>query len=533
MAIKIRVVNMIPQSVSNETNQDSEPDLAVHPGNPWQLSATTSLTPDPGGSTFAPIFVSRDRGHTWTLNPLIPGSATFGGTTFGTGDVTLRHSRQELAVTPIRADNGNMLALRTADPFTATSLQTIDTVPVILFGPDQPFVRTMTVTHGPDTGKDRVYLGFNNLNLTGATSSIDVSADGEASSPVFTRVVIESRSTGAAGQDGPAVRPAVHSDGTVYAAFMGWRAPSGTTTDVVVVRDDHWGIGGTPFQDLVDTDGFPGLRVALGVTNLALGTILGAGQERVGNDLTIAVDPRKSSRVFIAWCDVQVGVYTLHVRASEDRGKTWSPTDLLTVTNVTNPAIAINDRGKVGLVYQQLTTTLRWETHVRFSKKGAHWDDYVLSTTPAGVPVANPLIGPYLGDYEQLLTQGTDFYGVFCANNTPDLANFPQGVHYQRNADFTTNTLLDVTGLTPVAISIDPFFFHISWDEEKEEEEEEREHEFEGGQLRVKGLKYEKLEISGMDLNLGEDDDQRHRRLRDRLRHVAERLLGDEDDDRD
>jgi len=123
--------------------------------------------------------------------------------------------------------------------------------------------------------------------------------------------------------------------------------------------------------------------------------------------------------------------------------------------------------------------------------------------------------------------------GFFCANNTPDLANFPQGVHYQRNADFTTNTLLDVTGLTPVAISIDPFFFHISWDEEKEEEEEEREHEFEGGQLRVKGLKYEKLEISGMDLNLGEDDDQRHRRLRDRLRHVAERLLGDEDDDRD
>ena len=507
MAIKIRVVNMIPQSVSNETNQDSEPDLAVHHANPWQLAGTTSLTPDPGGSTFAPIFVSRDRGHTWTLNPLIPGSTTIAGTTFGTGDVTLRHSRQELYVAPIRANNGNLLVQRTADPFTATSLQTIDTVPVVVFGPDQPFVRTITVTHGPDTGKDRVYVGFNNLNLSGATSSIDVCADGEASSPVFNRVVIESRSTGAAGQDGPAVRPAVHSDGTVYAAFMGWRAPSGTTTDVVVVRDDHWGIGGTPFQDLIDTDSLPGLRVALGTNNFALGTILGAGQQRVGNDLTIAVDPSNSSRVFIAWCDLQVGVYTLHVRSSEDRGQTWSAKDLLTVTNVTNPSLAINERGKVGLLYQQLTTTPRWETHVQFSKKGAHWDDHVLSTTPAGQPVANPLIGPYLGDYEQLLTRGTDFYGVFCANNTPDMSNFPHGVRYQRNADFSTNTLLDVSGINPVAISIDPFFFHISWHDEKDEEEEKVEFAFGRGQLRVKGLKYEKLEIEELELASGEDDD--------------------------
>jgi hypothetical protein len=60
---------MTPQSASNETNQDSDSDLAVHPGNPWQMSATTSLTPDPGGFAFAPFFVSRDRGHTWTLNP--------------------------------------------------------------------------------------------------------------------------------------------------------------------------------------------------------------------------------------------------------------------------------------------------------------------------------------------------------------------------------------------------------------------------------------------------------------------------------
>jgi hypothetical protein len=33
-------------------------------------------------------------------------------------------------------------------------------------------------------------------------------------------------------------------------------------------------------------------------------------------------------------------------------------------------------------------------------------------------------------------------------------------VSYQRNANFTTHTLLRNDGVTPVPISIDPFFFH-------------------------------------------------------------------------
>ena len=68
------------------------------------------------------------------------------------------------------------------------------------------------------------------------------------------------------------------------------------------------------------------------------------------------------------------------------------------------------------------------------------------------------------------------------------MANFPHGVHYQRNADFNTNTLLDVSGINPVPISIDPFFFHIYWPEEDEAEIEEGEVEF-----RLRGLRYERL----------------------------------------
>jgi FG-GAP-like repeat len=51
---------------------------------------------------------------------------------------------------------------------------------------------------------------------------------------------------------------------------------------------------------------------------------------------------------------------------------------------------------------------------------------------------------------------------VFCANNTPDLNNFPSGVIYQRKANWNAHTLLGVDGVTPISASIDPFFFLIS-----------------------------------------------------------------------
>jgi hypothetical protein len=57
---------------------------------------------------------------------------------------------------------------------------------------------------------------------------------------------------------------------------------------------------------------------------------------------------------------------------------------------------------------------------------------------------------------------GRDFYGIFSANNTPHKANFPNGVVYQRNADFNTGTLLNVDNVTPVGASIDPFFFKVT-----------------------------------------------------------------------
>jgi len=68
----------------------------------------------------------------------------------------------------------------------------------------------------------------------------------------------------------------------------------------------------------------------------------------------------------------------------------------------------------------------------------------------------------YLGDYIKLLATGKDFFGIFSASNSPVAANFPSGVTYQRNVNWATQTLLGNDGVTPVAISIDPFFFKLT-----------------------------------------------------------------------
>src|SRR5829696_4857392 len=133
-------------------------------------------------------------------------------------------------------------------------------------------------------------------------------------------------------------------------------------------------------------------------------------------------------------------------------------------SDATNPALAVNNRGHVGLLYQRLTGTApnqRYETHLdRSSNGGAAWGDSILANTPAATPAST--FQPYLGDYDYLMAVGRTFYGIFSANNSPNRANFPSGVRYQRNVDFDTNRLLGLDGSTIIPTSIDPFFVKSS-----------------------------------------------------------------------
>lgn len=461
----VRVVNMIPASLSGETSQDSEPNLAVNPERPTDMVAT-AFTPAPMGGSFAPIYVSTDGGVTWALRNVVPGNGPY-----GTGDITVGFATTGgtlyAGILNGQATGRRMQILRTAAFASTTAMDVL----VDRTGPDQPWVVAGSVVVG-GRSRDRVFVGNNDLNgtgLPGATAAVDVSQDAAASSPTFLESGLENRST--SGQDGPPVRLALHPDGTVYAAFHRWTQRTGPVTqpnvtfDVVVKRDDHWAGDVDTFFDLVDRDdGVEGQRVRTGAFvhwNESM------GQERLGGDLSIAVDPNDSSTVWIAWCERVGGPagsdWTLRVTRSTDRGQNWAPV-LREITNAKNPALAVNGwNGLLGLAYQEFTG-IQWVTRLELT--GDAWasaaETHVLHQASWSTPGVQ--FFPYLGDYIRLLAlDDGSFCGVFSGSNAPFAENFPSGVTYQRSADWGLLQLLGTDGETLVPTSIDPFFFQ--WQE--------------------------------------------------------------------
>jgi hypothetical protein len=453
----IRVVNMIPRSLSGETGQDSEPNLAVNPEKPTDMVAT-AFTPAPLGGSLAPIYVSTDAGATWSLRNVVPENGRF-----GTSDITVGFATTGgMLYAGILGGTSTRLKILRTSSFASTTPMT---VLVDRADEDQPWVVAGSVVAGGPS-RDRVFVGSNSFGqpVPEATAIVDVSTNARSAPPPagFAAYGLERRPTG--GQDGPPVRIALHADGTVYAAFQRWVTISGAdiTMDIVVTRDDDGGAGGDAFSALVDgEDGLVGQRIA---TDRFIRFNDTMGQERLGSDLTIAVDPADSQTVYVGWCDRVGGArgtdWTLHVRRSTDGGQTWSG-DLRTVTNVKNPALAVDGRRRVGLAFQQFTGT-RWATSLEITDDA--WGSTPITVALHSAPSSTPARSffPYLGDYIRLLAVGTELYGVFCANNTPDAANFPSGVTYQRGADWAKRILLNTDGVSPVAVSIDPFFFHWS-----------------------------------------------------------------------
>ncbi|MFZ1009677.1 MAG: hypothetical protein WAN65_22755, partial [Candidatus Sulfotelmatobacter sp.] len=467
--------DIMPQSHSDETNQDSEPSIGVNLADPTQIVISTFTPPDPG-QVNGPVFYSEDGGASWHLSFIVPGGEP-GDQTFAFGET----SNQFYGAILDQSDN--MDELSTSDPFVAGTMATPESLPQ---PQDQPFISATTVRFGPEAGKDRTYVGFNDQNewATGKTSAVSICLDALATTPTFTTAFLEKRSTptwlySGSGfvQDGPQVRVAIHADGTLYGIFNGVRTfdftTSNVTADVVVVRDDNWASGSDPFTALLDPiDGISGYRVQTGVPLLwspHAGTL---GQERVFGSFAIAVHPLDSDIVYITWAQLVSGVQTLYVQSSSNRGVDWSPV-LYTVTGASNSAVAIAVNGKIGLMYQKYVGTPpndTWETHFAESINGTVWTDTIIADTPASTPVVVTL--PYLGDYLEMLAVGQNFYGTFCANNTPNPANFPatpatasnpNGAIFLRNT--TTSApwnLLGSDGTTVVLASIDPFFVQVT-----------------------------------------------------------------------
>jgi hypothetical protein len=304
-----------------------------------------------------------------------------------------------------------------------------------------------------------VWVGSNSLVTSGRTATIDATADAGVASPTFAQTLPEARQ---AVYNNPPVRLAAHSDGTVYAAHIRVARAVGSNLsfDVVVTRDDNWGTGANGFTDLIDArDDVVGTRVADDLYAYFNATM---GQERLGADLAIAVDPTDSDTVWVAWGYKYGGPFstipwTIDVARSTDRGRNWAPIRR-TIVQGKNPALAVNSSGTLGFLYQQLTDT-EWVTTLEVTPDA--WETpaetHVLHRAPWTTPGRS--FFPYLGDYLRMVAVGRSFYGIFSGSNVPEMTHFPSGVTYQRNANWVTQQLLGVDGVTPVATSIDPFFF--------------------------------------------------------------------------
>lgn len=443
----VTVVDIIPASLSKETDTNSEPNLAVNPAHPLQIAASAYL-PDPMGGKTSSILVSTNGGMTWTCRSTVP-------TKKMACDVTLRFGGLF-----------NMLYLAALNDywtFVICRSNNLATLPMDTpirqpgSGIDQPYVAAATIA-----GQDRVFVGANDwYSSTASTATVVRSVNGTASLPTcnFTPVPIEFVVPPAL-RDDPEVRAAVSADGKkVYAVFNRLNSITGNTRvgDVILVRDDDGGnSGAASFKAL----GATGHSVISGRTFL-FDPLLGG--DRLGGDLAIAVDPRNADNVYLVWGDVSGNQPLLHVIRSKDGGQTWLPT-LHTVNNAKNPGLAINNRGTLAFIYQQVVTNpmgqQTWFTNVELTK-----DDFlnVNPLTLAKFPAAeiNSILGqPRLGDYLHLMALENTFYGIFSASNVPDPARFPLGVIFQRYKNFATKKLLDQHG-HEVPSSVDPFFFKV------------------------------------------------------------------------
>jgi hypothetical protein len=469
VSAQIRLVDMVPNKRSGETNQDSEPTITVDPLNAAHMAGSAftwdNLTQGPMVTSTAPIYVSADSGNTWALALVVPSKV---GSGFPTADINLSFGGTASGATAHASSSlygGTLSAavlsypvqvLRGQDPYSAALMTVLDTQSGNV---DQPH----TSARSSGAGEDKLFVGFNHgygcIVSSGRTSTIDDSQDAKIATPVFATAVIEARDTPC--QDGFAQVPAPHRDGTVYAAFIhDW---SGSPR-MVVVRDDNWASGATPFQALLDpSDNKPGRFIAPAMT-LPAGSM---GQNRLGaSNVSIAVDPNDSDRVYVAWGDSGgSNTETIHVRRSVNRGVDWSASDLLTMTNTMNPEIAITGMGVVGVLYQRVISG-RWETRLvrtkdpdatTFDKPGV-----LLANQAASTPVST--YDPYIGDYASLVSSGRNFVGMFSASNYPDKAKFIKGVKYQREVNWASHKLFsDAAHTTEVSPSIDPFFFEADW----------------------------------------------------------------------
>jgi hypothetical protein len=445
----LHIVDIIPNSDSAESSENSEPSLGVDPLDPAQMIAGSFGVPTRYFKTTNGGMTSSDYGFLGLQDKSIAwkqdGSAALTATL---------HFSQTPGLNEINTYSGT-----TAGSDFGSPINTYDPGHLL----DQPWMRT-----GPP---DHVYVAYNDLSTSPKTASVLVSTNGGST---YTPVTVD-RVGGAEGQDAPSVRLAVKGN-TVYSVFTRWNSVLDTdafgelrfNAQVVIVRSDNGGADG--FAAL--GAGGNGVQVAAPTSWDTANSINGAltlGQERTSGELAIAVDPNNAQHVVVAYGNAPgatgSGQLQLVVTESTDGGQTWTQKFATSLsTRSAQPAVSILVNGDIGLLYDDydptsnklsqhlLTTTNDFFTPV----------NRTLAIEDNATPVLQSLV--YLGDFFDMTSVGNRFDGIFSASNADNgtSAQFFPNVTFQRDFTGTPGTasfqLTDTNG-NPVPFSIDPFFF--------------------------------------------------------------------------
>ena len=212
---QVRVVDVIPRHMSNESFPNAEPSLAVNPRNPAKMAMSAYTV---GGdlcsrSAEAPIFVSADTGAHWSLVCKI--RATVPGVS-APGDITLRWS-----------DDGNTLfaaLLWPTNPYTLEVFQTPDPLAAENFvrlhrvrDADQPDMAVLTFKGQTRAlvAADFMFADRGKHPLSKGTAAVLVSRP-KSSGADSTLIPVEQRDISGVNY---AIRVAAHPSGVVYAIF--------------------------------------------------------------------------------------------------------------------------------------------------------------------------------------------------------------------------------------------------------------------------------------------------------------------------
>jgi len=205
--------------------------------------------------------------------------------------------------------------------------------------------------------------------------------------------------------------------------------------------------------------------------NFTNNNTLSLGQERVGSDVAIAVDPNNANHVVIASITAPgangANLMQVIVAESSDGGATWA-TKFTTSAGVRSalPSLSILTDGAIGLLYAQYdpATDQLSQHFLTTTDDFATTTDSLLGTQSNATPAI--AFDPYIGDFYDLTSVDDTFFGTFSASNADNGSNaLFSSATFQRDFIGTPGTagfaLSDLAG-NPVSFSIDPYVFSFT-----------------------------------------------------------------------